>query len=87
MADRSPNFPTMSLGDAVEAVKKIHLAEGRSKMPRLSMIKPLGYTSINGRSLSVLGALKAYGLVEGRSDDLRISQEGFVLANAPSERR
>ncbi len=83
MVDRSPNFPSMSLGDAVEAIKKVHAAEGRSKVPRLMVVKPLGYTSINGRSLSVLGALKAYGLIEGRSDELRISQEGFILANAP----
>jgi hypothetical protein len=73
----------MSLGEAVEAIKKIHAAEGRSKAPRLSIVKPLGYSSINGRSLSVLGALKAYGLLDGRSDEMRISQEGFTLANAP----
>lgn len=84
MADRSPNFPSMPLGDAIDAIKKVHAAEGRSKMPRLSAVKPLGYTSINGRSLSVLGALKAYGLIDGRGDELRISQEGFTLANAPS---
>ena len=83
MVDRSPNFPSMPLGEAIEAIKKVHAAEGRSKMPRLSVVKPLGYTSINGRSLSVLGALKAYGLIDGRSDELRISQEGFTLANAP----
>src|SRR5690242_313710 len=85
MADRSPNFPSMSLGEAVDAIKKVHAAEGRSKVPRLSVVKPLGYTSINGRSLSILGALKAYGLLEGRADDLRISQEGFTLANAPPD--
>jgi hypothetical protein len=85
MVDRSPNFPSLSLGDAVDAIKKVHAAEGRSKAPRLSIVKPLGYTSINGRSLSVLGALKAYGLIEGRSDELRISQEGFTLANAPAD--
>lgn len=85
MSDRSPNFPSLSLGDAIEAVKKVHAAEGRSKVPRLSVVKPLGYTSINGRSLSVLGALKAYGLIDGRADELRISQEGFTLANAPAD--
>jgi hypothetical protein len=85
MADRSPNFPSMSLGEAVEAIKKVHAAEGRSKVPRLSVAKPLGYSSINGRSLSILGALKAYGLLEGRGDELRISQEGFILANAPAD--
>lgn len=85
MADRSPNFPSVSLGEAVDAIKKVHAAEGRSKVPRLSVVKPLGYTSINGRSLSVLGALKAYGLMEGRADELRISEEGFTLANAPDD--
>ncbi len=85
MADRSPNFPVLTLGEAVEAVKRIHAAEGRSKAPRLSIVKPLGYTSINGRSLGVLAALKAYGLIEGRGDEQRISQEGFILANAPAD--
>lgn len=85
MVDRSPNFPSLSLGEAVEAVKRIYQAEGRSKAPRLQIVKPLGYSSINGRSLSVLGALKAYGLIEGRGDELRVSTEGFVLANAPPD--
>lgn len=85
MVDRSPNFPSMSLGEAVDAIKKVFAAEGRSKMPKLSVVKPLGYTSMNGRSLSVLGALKAYGLLDGRADDMRISQEGFILANAPAD--
>lgn len=85
MADRSPNFPSMSLGEAVEAIKKVYVAEGRAKAPRLSIVKPLGYTSMNGRSLSILGALKAYGLLEGRGDDMRLSQEGFILANAPGD--
>lgn len=85
MVDRSPNFPSMSLGEAVEAIKKVHAAEGRSKAPRLSIVKPLGYSSINGRSLSILGALKAYCLIEGRGDELRLSQEGFILSNAPQD--
>lgn len=83
MVDRSPNFPSMSLGEAVDAIKKVFAAEGRSKVPKLSVVKPLGYSSMNGRSLSVLGALKAYGLLDGRADDMRISQEGFILSNAP----
>lgn len=85
MADRSPNFPALSLSEAIDAIKKVYLAEGRSKVPRLSVVKPLGYTSVNGRSLSILGALKAYGLLEGRADELRLSEEGFILANAPAD--
>ena len=84
MAERSPNFPSLSLGEAIEAIGKVYSAEGRTKIPRLSVVKPLGYTSINGRSLSVLGALKAYGLLDGRGDDLKVSDDAFALCNAPA---
>ncbi len=87
MVDRSPNFPSMSLGDAIEATRAVYQREGRSKMPRLSVVKPLGYTSINGRSLSVLGALKAYGLLDGRGDELRITDDGITIISAPQNSR
>jgi hypothetical protein len=83
MAERSPNFPSMSLGEAIDAIRLIYQREGRSKMPRLSAVKPLGYTSINGRSLSVLGALRAYDLIDGRGDDVRVSDDAVTILNAP----
>jgi hypothetical protein len=52
-------------------------------MPKLSAVKPLGYTSINGRSLGVLAALRAYGLLEGRGDDVRVSDDAITILNAP----
>jgi len=85
MAERSPNFPSMSLGEAIDAVRLIYQREGRAKMPRLSAVKPLGYSSINGRSLSVLGALRAYGLLEGRGDDVKISDDAITILNAPQD--
>lgn len=85
MADRSPNFPSLSLGDAIDSIRLIYQREGRSKMPRLSAVKPLGYTSINGRSLSVLGALRAYGLLEGRGDDVKVSDDAITILNAPQD--
>lgn len=90
MAERSPNFPQLSLREALDSVRLIYQKEGRSKMPRLSAVKPLGYTSINGRSLGVLGALRAYNLLDGRGDDIRISDDAFAILNAPqgaAERR
>lgn len=85
MADRSPNFPSISLGEALDLIKLVYQREGRSKMPRLSAIRPLGYTSINGRSLSILGALRAYGLLEGRGDDVRVSDDAITILNAPAD--
>jgi hypothetical protein len=84
MAERSPNFPQLSLREALDNIRLIYQKEGRSRMPRLSAVKPLGYTSINGRSLGVLGALRAYDLIEGRGDDVRISDDAFTIINAPA---
>lgn len=83
MAERSPNFPQLSLGEAIDNIKLVYQREGRSKMPRLSAVKPLGYTSINGRSLGVLAALRAYGLLDGRGDDVRVSDDAITILNAP----
>lgn len=83
MADRSPNFPQLSLGEAIDNIKLVYQREGRSKMPRLSAVKPLGYTSINGRSLGVLAALRAYGLLDGRGDDVRVTEDAITILNAP----
>jgi hypothetical protein len=85
MAERSPNFPSINLGDAIEAVRAIYQREGRSLMPRLSAAKALGYNSMNGRSLSKLGALRGYGLLEGRGDDVKVSAVAITLLNAPKE--
>lgn len=85
MADRSPNFPSLTLGEAIDSIRLIYQREGRSKMPRLSAVKPLGYTSINGRSLGVLGALRAYGLLEGRGDDVKVSDDAITILNAPQD--
>lgn len=84
MADRSPNFPQISLGEAIDNIRLVYQKEGRSKMPRLSAVKALGYTSINGRSLGILAALRSYGLLEGRGDDVRVSEDAITLLNAPT---
>ncbi|HEX8124463.1 MAG TPA: hypothetical protein VF548_02670 [Allosphingosinicella sp.] len=85
MADRSPNFPQIALGEAIDSIRVVYQREGRSKMPRLSAIKPLGYTSINGRSLGILAALRAYGLLEGRGDDVKVTDDAITILNAPAE--
>lgn len=85
MADRSPNFPQIPLGEAIDSIRLVYQREGRSKMPRLSAVKPLGYSSINGRSLGILAALRAYGLLDGRGDDVRLSDDAITILNAPAE--
>lgn len=82
---RSPNFPVIDLESAIQAVGKIYAKEGRTKFPQLSAATHLGYTTINGRSLGMFAALRAYGLIEGRGDHLIVTPDAVALIEAPPE--
>jgi hypothetical protein len=80
---RSPNYPNMSLGPALDAVRPAFKNENRNKMSRSVLAKHLGYSSLNGRALGKIGAVRAYGLLDGSGDDLRISDDAVAALNAP----
>jgi hypothetical protein len=82
---RSPNFPVVDLPTAIEAVGKIYAKEKRGKFPKESAARHLGYTSINGRSLGMIAALRAYGLLDGRGNDLVVTQDAIALLEAPQD--
>lgn len=82
---RSPNFPMVDLAQAIEGISKIYAEEKRATFPKDSSVEHLGYTSINGRSLGMLAALKAYGLLNGRGDDLQVSDRAVAILEAPKE--
>src|SRR5690348_12092801 len=80
---RSPNYPNIPLSPALEAVRPVYLSDGRNKMSKLVLAKHLGYTSISGRSLGKIGAIRAYGLIEGSGDELRLSEDAITALMAP----
>lgn len=80
---RSPNYPVMSLGPALEAIRPAFAKENRNKMSRAVLAKHMGYSSLNGRALGRLGAVRAYGLVDGSGDELRLSDDAVIALNAP----
>lgn len=80
---RSPNYPAIPLGDALEAIRPAYKAEQWNKMSRMVLAKHLGYGSLNGRALAKIGAVRAYGLIEGAGDELRVSDDAIKALNAP----
>lgn len=82
---RSPNYPSMSLGPALEAIRPAFKADNRNKMSRAVLAKHLGYSSLNGRALGKIGAVRAYGLIEGTGDELRISDDAVAALKAPTD--
>jgi hypothetical protein len=50
----------------------------------------LGYSGINGRSLSLIGALRQYGILEGSGDALRVSKDAvayFEMDDGPEKQQ
>jgi hypothetical protein len=82
---RSPNYPSVDLSRALEAIKPVFAAENRNKFSRLVLAEHLGYSSLNGRALAKIGAVRAYGLIEGAGDDLRLSEDAIIALVAPPE--
>lgn len=71
---RSPNYPLLSLPEALQRVKTIHSIERHLAAPREVIAKHLGYSGLNGASIKVVSALTKYGLLDEVSGDkLRVS--------------
>jgi hypothetical protein len=82
---RSPNYPAMDLGEALEAIRPAWKAEHRNKMSRTVLAKHLGYTSLNGRALGKIGAVRAYGLIDGSGEELRVSDDAVIALTSPDK--
>ncbi|MFM8821226.1 MAG: hypothetical protein ACKOD3_11965, partial [Phenylobacterium sp.] len=61
---RSPNYPQLSLGEALERVRKIHAKENHLAAPRDIIAKHLGYGGMNGASAKAISAIVKYNLLE-----------------------
>lgn len=71
---RSPNYPLISLKDALEKASAVHKAESQNPVPREAIAKLMGFGGLNGRSDKVISAVSKYGLFEKvKAGDLRVS--------------
>jgi hypothetical protein len=84
---RSPNFPSLSLEEALSFAKVIWDKNRKAPIMREAAAKDLGYTGLTGRSMTVLGALNQYGLVElsskGRTRVTQLTED--ILVGYPEE--
>jgi hypothetical protein len=71
---RSPNYPALSLPQAIEAVTKIHGAEQHLAAPKEVVAKHLGYANFHGLAGRIVSAVEKYGLLEEvNRDKLKVS--------------
>lgn len=60
---RSPNYPSLSVRQAIDMVAKIYRSERANVITRDDAAKAMGYTGLTGRSMTVLGALVHFDLL------------------------
>jgi hypothetical protein len=83
--DRSPNYPSLNLEEAIERITVIYRSEHTHPFAQIAAFNDLGYSGRSGRSLTQLGALRAYGLLEGRGDVLRVSKSAVSIVEFSGE--
>jgi len=76
---RSPNYPQLSLEEALQRVEKIYKAENTHKADKEVIAKVLGYNSLNGTSLTIIGALNRYELLQADGDGLKVSGDAVDI--------
>jgi hypothetical protein len=81
---RSPNYPMTDLGTALGLIQPVYKAEHRNKMSRAVLARHMGHNSLNGRALTRIGAVRAYGLIEGSGDEIRVSEDAVRALMAPA---
>jgi len=70
---RSPNYPALTLSDAVEAVKILWEKEKKTAVDVQTIATAWGYSSVSGRVRTKLGALRKYGLVDDTPNGTKVS--------------
>lgn len=83
---RSPNYPSIDLGGAIEAAAKISQKIHNHAAPRDVVLSSMGYKSYNGASAGVLSALLKYGLLVKVGEDFQLTPRWKVI-QAPFHER
>jgi len=80
---RSPRYPCISLREAVKNAKALYEKEGKAFVAKVIAVKTWGYNRLHGRSLTILATMAQYGLVHYQSGNVGISDDAFVIIEAP----
>ena len=85
--DRSPNFPAISLPDALKKIETIYKEDGRTATGVKVILKHLGYgENLSGSAGRMVSALRQYGLLEDVGDDkYRVSDAAVRILELSDE--
>lgn len=76
---RSPNYPRLSLREAVDQLRRLWEAKDRCPMDAREAAGALGFSGLNGSAQGVISALRRYGLLRGKKGGLAVSREAIAI--------
>src|SRR5262245_23285350 len=76
---RSPRYPMVGLKSAIERARLVYEKDYQNKIQTLDAAKHMGFTTLNGKALGVLSALRKYGLLEGSDGSVRVSDSALKI--------
>ena len=84
---RSPGYPYIDLGDALERIGMIYQRDRRAFTSFDAILEHLGYSAKkrSGTTGRVVAALRQYGLLDEKSGQFRVSDLGFKILNLPED--
>lgn len=71
---RSPSYPQMGLGKAVDLASKLYKGIHRASVGNVEAQQIMGYAPRSGSALAALSALKRFGLLEGRDPNIKLTE-------------
>jgi hypothetical protein len=87
---RSPNYPAISLAEAIKRIDTVHAREHQHPTSREVLVKGMGYSGLHGTSLGALSAAIKFGLLarEGKGEDYRVTDRAVAILHPhnPAER-
>jgi hypothetical protein len=82
---RSPNYPSISLPNAIERVKALMAKDGKAGAPTEAAAKHIGFSGAHGTARAALSALKKFGLTSDQRGRIVPTQLAIDIINFPAE--
>ena len=80
---RSPAYPAVGLREAVERAKKFYSVDRKAGAPPEIAVKHMGFATAHGQAMSVLAALKKFGLVSDVNGRVVPTQRAIEIIELP----
>jgi hypothetical protein len=77
---RSPGYPLIDLKEAIQKANILWQKDKGNRIPKKVAFEHLGYESEGGYSSRVLAALKHFGLITEKQNDIMLTKEAIDLA-------